>query len=94
MRIGTVAKSPEDRLDYDVRFDRWLSDGDEITDADAVADSEDITVESVGIFDEEKVVKVWLSGGVAGATYRITVTITTAAARVKELCFDVRVRGC
>ncbi len=90
--LGTVRKRPDDQLDYDVEFERWLSDGDTITDATAVADPEGITVSSTQVFGT--VVKVWLAGGEAGNSHKITVTTTTAQGRVKEVTFNVRVTDC
>lgn len=83
-------KRPEDRLDYDVDFSRWLSAGDSITGATvAISDG------TVAIDDHDftaTAVKVWLSGGEDGETAIVTVTITTTQGRTKEVCFRVRVR--
>jgi hypothetical protein len=38
------------------------------------------------------VAKVWLSGGTNGATYKVTVTLTTNAGRVKEHDFQVKIK--
>lgn len=86
-----MRKKPEDQLDYDLDFERWLSDGDTLLSGDAVAE-DGITVEQVQLFGT--VVKVWLSGGTDGHSYEISVTATTAQGRVKEECFMIRVRGC
>lgn len=95
-----VFKRADDRLDYDVEFERWLSDGDSITSAEAQAkirskdDSEptDLLVDSVMVFGT--VVKVWLSGGTDGRTYDVTVTASTADGRVKEEKFVIRIKDC
>lgn len=96
----SVRKRDDDRLDYDVDFERWLSDGDTVTSADAVAEIvsndasavTDLVVDSVQVFDT--VVKVWLSAGTTGKTYRVTVTATTQDGRVKEQPFIIRVTEC
>lgn len=90
--LGTVRKRPDDLLDYDVTFERWLSDGDSITDATAAASPEGVTISSVQLFGE--VVKVWISGGNAGDSYAIEVTATTAQGRIKEVQFNLRVTEC
>ncbi len=90
--LGTVRKRPDDPLDYDVEFERWLSEGDTITDATAVAEPTGITVNSTQEFGS--VVQVWLSKGQAGSSLKITVTTTTAQGRVKEVTFNVRVTDC
>lgn len=90
--LGTVRKRPDDQLDYDVTFERWLSDGDTITDATATADPDGVNVDRVEVFGD--VVKVWLSGGEAGASHKINVTATTAEGRVKEVTFNLRIVEC
>lgn len=92
-----LRKKPADQLDYDVEFERWLSDDDSVQSADAVASTVDddaapLVVESVQLFGT--VVKVWISGGSAGESYEINVTATTADGRVKEVCFIIRVTEC
>lgn len=90
--LGTVRKRPDDQLDYDVSFERWLSDGDTITDADAAVDPVGVTVDNVQIFGD--VVKVWLSGGEVGGSHKINVTATTTQGRVKEVTFNLRIVEC
>lgn len=90
--LGTVRKRPDDLLDYDVTFERWLSDGDTITDATALADPIGVTIDRVEIFGD--IVKVWISGGETGASHKINVTATTTQGRVKEVTFNLRVTEC
>ena len=93
-------KRADDRLDYDVLFDKWLSEGDAVQSAEAVptiksSDPEaitDLVVDSVQIFGT--VVKVWLSAGTAGKTYEVIATATTVDGRVKENSFIIRVTEC
>lgn len=90
--LGTVRKRPDDQLDYDVEFSDWLSDGDTITGATAIADPDGVTIESVQVFGS--LVKVWIAGGTAGASHKINVTASTAQGRVKEVTFNLRVVEC
>lgn len=90
--LGTVRKRPDDQLDYDVTFERWLSESDTITDATAVADPVGVTIDRVEVFGD--VVKVWISDGEAGASHKINVTATTTQGRVKEVTFNLRVTEC
>ncbi len=92
-----LRKAPADQLDYDVEFERWLSDGDSVQSADAVTstienDAAPLIIESVQLFGT--IVKVWISGGTAGESYDTKVTATTAKGRVKEVCFIIRVAEC
>lgn len=89
--LGCKKQTPDDRLDYDIDFSRWLSDDDTITDATATAD-DGLTVEAVQVFG--KIVKVWASGGIKGKSYKVDVTATTEGARVKDECFTIRISEC
>lgn len=89
--LATIIKQPADHLDYDVDYGRWLPDGDAVTMAEiAVEPAGDLVIESVQITD--RIVKVWVSGGEDGATYKITVTASTSWGRIKETEFRIRVR--
>lgn len=90
--LGSVRKRPDDQLDYDVTFERWLADGDTVADATAVADPEGVIIDRVEIFGV--VVKVWISGGERGASHKINVTASTAQGRVKEVTFNLRIVEC
>lgn len=90
--LGSVRKRPDDQLDYDIEFDRWLSDGDSITDATAVADPTGVSIDQVEVFGT--VAKVWISGGESGASHKINVTASTAQGRVKEVTFNLRIVEC
>ncbi len=90
--LGTVRKRPDDLLDYDVQFDRWLSSGDTIVGATATPDPVGVTITSVQIFGQ--VVKVWIRGGAAGESFKIDVTVSTSMGRVKEVSFNLRIVEC
>lgn len=87
-------KRADDRLDFDVQYERFLSDGDAVQSAEAEVEGPDalLVIDAVQLFGT--VVKVWLSGGTAGGNYAVTVTATTAQGRVKEITFIVRVTDC
>jgi hypothetical protein len=94
--LGMVRKRPDDQLDYDVTFERWLPEGDTIRDATAVADPAPVLggvkVDRVQVFGA--VVKVWLSEGLEGNAHDIIVTASTTGGRVKEAKFSLRITGC
>lgn len=90
--LGTVRKRPDDQLDYDVDFERWLSDGDTVQDASAEAVPSGVSIDRVEVFGP--IVKVWLSGGSAGQSHKINVTASTSQGRVKEVAFNLRVAEC
>lgn len=89
--LGCKKQKPDERLDYDIDFSRWLTDDDTITDATAQAD-DGITVDHVQVFGQ--IVKVWVSGGQVGKTYEIRIIATTSEARVKEESMFIRVSEC
>jgi len=95
-------KQPGDTLDYDADFTNWLPDGDTFTMATATFvglnpialdnPNEAISILSVSYSTTNPVVKVWVEGGKDGATYKVTVTVSTGGGRVKETDFRIRVR--
>lgn len=89
--LGTVMKQPVDQLDYPIRFGKWLSIDDSITNASVdIQPAGELTCTAAQITEDE--VKVWLVGGVDGALYHVETTITTAAGRKKAVVFRVRVK--
>lgn len=90
--LGTKQKQPGDVLDYDIDFEDWLVDGDALQSAIAVTDIDTITIDNVEVIPP--LVKVWLSGGESGVSYKITVTTTTTGGRVKEEDFIIRCKDC
>lgn len=90
--LGIAKKSPGDVLDYDIDYEQWLVEGDVIVTASATTDAADLVVGDVEVIPP--LVKVWLSGGIAGNSYTVTVTATTAEGRVKEVTFTLRVTEC
>lgn len=92
MSTVQLEKSPEDVLDYDIHYDRWLPATDviasvatSIANTTAVIDRNEFSPSSV---------KVWISGGVLGENATVTVVITTQQGRVKEACFRLRIKDC
>jgi hypothetical protein len=100
MILGRFLKQPAETLDYDIDFTEFLSDGDLlVTTGDPPVPSPlDVTVVPTGmtlgptvVLDGKKV-KQWLSGGIDGVSYKITLTLTSNAGRVKQVEFVVRVK--
>lgn len=88
--IGTMQKQPGENLDYDIDFSDWIPEGDYIASA-VVTPITGIAVGVVTVFDDY-FVKVWLSGGTSGTTYKLEVTATTNNGRIKQAEFKVKVR--
>lgn len=101
MILGTFDKQPADVLDYDIDFSAILDDGDTIASTgsppvpmplDRVVSPAGITFGPTVVINNGKTVKQWLSGGANRIQYKITLTVTTSAGRVKQVEFVVRVK--
>lgn len=101
MILGTFNKQPADTLDYDIDFSAILDDGDAIaTSGDppvpmplsVVSLPAGLTLGPTVVIENGKTVKQWLSGGANRIQYKITLTVTTNAGRVKQVEFVVRVK--
>ena len=90
MILGTFQKQPADRLDYDVTYAQWLTAGDNLSDVVAEVTPEGLVIETVYVVDPK--VKVWLSGGDSGTTYKVTLTANTADGRIRQDEFKVKVK--
>lgn len=91
MSIDMFNKQPGDTVDIDVDLSQWLPSSDTISNAIASADT-GITLGANAINNTLKVVKQWVSGGTTGNRYKVTLTITSAEGRVKEVEFYVKVK--
>jgi hypothetical protein len=87
--IPKYTKQPGDKLDYDIDFNEWLSSGDSLASVNVTADTGITIVNSTIVVS---MVKVWLSGGNDGETYKITVKVTTDEGRIKEQEFRIKVK--
>ena len=83
-------KQPSEVLDYDIDATEWLTQGDNVIGAAITIDITGLVLDSSTINDDR--IKIWLSAGVDGITYKVTTKITTEDGRVKEVDFNVRVR--
>ena len=91
MILGNFTKQPVDVVDYDIDYSEWLSDGDTLESATVtVAPATNLVIDSVFVNDPR--IKIWVSGGTNGVTYKVTVTATTADGRVKQDEFRVKVK--
>lgn len=88
--LGRFTKQPADVLDYDFDYSDWLTDrGDTISTFTVTADA-GITIGTT--VHLSGVVKVFLSGGVDGGSYKITVTAVTTGGRTKQAEIQVKVK--
>ncbi len=88
--LGKFTKQPADVLDYDFDYSDWLADrADTISSHTVVAEAGLAVVESIAI---NGVVKVFLSGGVDGGSYKVTCTAITTGGRTKQAEITIKVK--
>ena len=104
--LGLQRKQPSEVMDYDIDFSEYLPEGDELASAgnpptptgcdafvsSATETSSTLVIDNVYVIDSGKTLKVWVSGGTNGVTYKVTLRATTAGGRVKEVEFKVKVK--
>lgn len=91
--VGTYYKQPVEVLDYDVDFSIWMPSGDVIDLATAtVSPSGGLEIDSVTAVVPDNYVKVWVSGGTSGVTYKVECTVTTDDGRVKQAEINIAVK--
>lgn len=81
-------KDPDALLDYQVDWSAWLVDGDTIASSTWEVQS-GLTLETDA--SSTTTATAWLSGGTAGATYRVTNRITTAAGLTDDRTLFIQV---
>lgn len=88
--LGRFEKQPAEILDYDVDYSEWFADRDDTPESFTTVVPAGVTLVSSQLLGQ--VVKLVIGGGTAGATYKITVRLTTATGLVKESDFSVKVK--
>ena len=90
--MDTFNKQPSEALDYDFDFSDFLTAcGDTLSSSVVTADA-GVVVQSKVDNAAAGTVKVFLSGGVTGTTYKVTCVMTTVAGRIKEAEFKLKVK--
>ena len=86
--LATKKKQPVENLDYDIWYADdpngaapWLNDSDQLNSVVVDVSAPELKVAHI-LFANR--VKLWVSEGVDGETYKVTVTVTTQAGRVKQ----------
>lgn len=90
MKLATINKQPMERFSYTVSYEEALTIGDNVESATATVSPTGLTVDNVGVYDPR--VKLWVSGGTAGTSYKVTLTVNTADGRTfqDELIFKIK----
>lgn len=90
--MDSFTKRPDEVLDYDALFAKWLPVGDTIASAVAVLDPTTTGLAINSVAATSGAVKVWISGGADGDQAVVKVTATTVGTRVKDHWFKIRVK--
>jgi hypothetical protein len=88
--LGKFTKQPLDVQDYDVDYNAWLAAFQDTAKSATASVDTGIVMPSFTL--NNGVVKVWLSGGTTGVSYKVTTVLTTNGGRVKEAEFSVSLR--
>lgn len=90
MKLGTVTQQPIERFSYTINYAPSLTDGDNVQSATATVSPAGLTVDNVAVYDPR--VKFWVTGGVSGTTYKVTITMNSADGRVfqDEVTFKIK----
>ena len=100
MIIGKFQKQPAETLDYDIDFSEFLADGDTLltvgnppvpSPLDVVVSPADLMLGPTIVIGGTTI-KQWLYGGTDGVKYKVTITATSNAGRVKQVEFVVKVK--
>lgn len=101
MILGTFYKQPAESLDYDIDYSKFLADGDTLLSTgnppvpsplDVSVSPEGLTLGPTFVVDSGLTIKQWVSGGVSGYRYKVTITATSNAGRVIQNEFVIRVK--
>jgi hypothetical protein len=90
MRVGTSTQQPSERLLYSIDYAEALPDGDLLMVATATTAPATLTVEDP--FTADTRVRFWVSGGTAGISYKVELTVTTVAGRIFQDEVTIRVK--
>ena len=87
---NTIVKDPDAVLDYTWDWGGWL---DDITDT---ISSHEMVVETGVVCDSSsivaKTVVAWISGGIAGTTYRVACRVVTAGGRTDDRSIFIKIK--
>lgn len=92
----SFTKDPNARLDYTIRWSKWLRPGDSIASVtwEITSGDGELTIGSGAYAPslEVTLATVWLEDGTAGADYTVRARATTTRGRIDDRSFVVQVR--
>ena len=88
--LAKYTKQPVEVLDYDFSFTDYLQSVNDTAVSHTAVATTGLTVKTSTL--SRGVVKVFVSGGVDGETYKVSATITTQGGRVKQADIQLKVK--
>ena len=89
-------KQPADSYDYDFTYNEWLMGQDYVDNVSIQtfpSDATDVDGLQVNVYNlQGGELKLWISGGKNGVTYKVTLTATTKEHRIKQNEFKLKVK--
>lgn len=87
--LGTLTKDPNDSLDYQINWARWLSDGETVA-ASAWTVPSGLTLVASSFTTTTTIARI--SGGTVSQTYNVQNRITTSSGQIKDESVNLRIR--
>jgi len=86
MKIGKFKKSPADRKRYVVQYQDWMNEGETVVGLAAVGSvpDDDFYLDGYFIGPDALEIIFFVSGGLTGKSYDVTLTATTSLGQIKE----------
>lgn len=92
MRVGTITQQPNERKWYSISYAEALDPEDRLSAVEGVSvEPNDLTV--VSALPDEARVRLQVSGGQSGVTYKVTVQVRTVADELWEDELIVRIKA-
>jgi len=88
--LGTFIKQPAEKESYSIDYSQDLEGDDFIASAVATVSDPALVVQSTICINT--IVKVWITGGVAGTKYEVTITATTNDGRIIQDQFYIKLK--
>lgn len=84
MNLGSFSKQPSERVAVSIVYTDALDDRDGVASIESCVVDQPGGVEAVPVLASTERVRVWISGGVDGARYKVTTTVRTSGGEVFE----------
>ena len=87
MALGKYKLYEGERKRYTISYEEWLEDGEQVFSAEYEVQNEtdpELVIDANVINDGNVSVTFFVSGGVAGETYEVVITMTTSGGQIRK----------